>query len=160
MTSWITKMMSTHTEMTREMCDCQHPLLAPPLLCCCLVRCARNRNIIQPSTVCKQNSDSSHLFVGCSRKKASRGFEPRSLDSESRVLTVTPRGLLKTMSSRVYSRATNGHRQNDNHDAYLFAAFLKPFGLPFGGPGVSSPPPPHPPPAQLLEGVWPYNPHC
>ena len=26
------------------------------------------------------------------RKKASRGFEPRSLDSESRVLTVTPRG--------------------------------------------------------------------
>jgi hypothetical protein len=67
---------------------------------------------------------------------------------------------LKTMSSRVYSRATNGHRQNDNHDAYFFAAFLKPFGLPFGGPGVSSPPPPHPPPAQLLEGVWPYNPHC
>ena len=27
---------------------------------------------------------------GCA--KASRGFEPRSLDSESRVLTVTPRG--------------------------------------------------------------------
>ena len=26
--------------------------------------------------------------------KASRGFEPRSLDSESRVLTVTPRGQL------------------------------------------------------------------
>ena len=29
-------------------------------------------------------------------QKASRGFEPRSLDSESRVLTVTPRGHLKT----------------------------------------------------------------
>ena len=28
-------------------------------------------------------------------KKASRGFEPRSLDSESRVLTVTPRGRLE-----------------------------------------------------------------
>ena len=26
------------------------------------------------------------------KHKASRGFEPRSLDSESRVLTVTPRG--------------------------------------------------------------------
>ena len=31
-------------------------------------------------------------------KKASRGFEPRSLDSESRVLTVTPRGRLATVS--------------------------------------------------------------
>ena len=153
MTSWISKMISAHKEMTRKMCDCQHPLLAPPLLCCCLVRfllCARNRNIIQPSTVCKQNSDSSHLSVGRSRKKASRGFEPRSLDSESRVLTVTPRGLLKTMSSRVSSRASTGPRQNYNHDAYLFATFLKPFGLPFGGPGVSSPPPPHPPPAQFI----------
>ena len=30
-------------------------------------------------------------------KKASRGFEPRSLDSESRVLTVTPRGQVKTL---------------------------------------------------------------
>ena len=29
--------------------------------------------------------------------KASRGFEPRSLDSESRVLTVTPRGQLVSM---------------------------------------------------------------
>ena len=28
------------------------------------------------------------------KKKASRGFEPRLLDSESRVLTVTPRGHL------------------------------------------------------------------
>jgi hypothetical protein len=28
-------------------------------------------------------------------QKASRGFEPRSLDSESKVLTVTPRGQLK-----------------------------------------------------------------
>ena len=131
--------------MTREMCDCQHPLLAPPLLCCCLVRCARNRNIIQPSTVCKQNSDSSHLFVGCSRKKASRGFEPRSLDSESRVLTVTPRGLLKTMSSRVSSRASTGPRQNYNHDAYLFAAFFKTLWLaiwwPWGLLAPTAPPP-------------------
>ena len=32
-----------------------------------------------------------------SGRKASRGFEPRSLDSESRMLTVTPRGqMLKT----------------------------------------------------------------
>ena len=31
--------------------------------------------------------------------KVSRGFEPRSLDSESRVLTVTPRGLLHTSMS-------------------------------------------------------------
>ena len=31
--------------------------------------------------------------------KASRGFEPRSLDSESRVLTVTPRGQVKRFRS-------------------------------------------------------------
>ena len=30
--------------------------------------------------------------------KASRGFEPRSLDSESRVLTVTPRGQIFEVS--------------------------------------------------------------
>ena len=37
-----------------------------------------------------------HLSAARKRKcsKASRGFEPRSLDSESRVLTVTPRGRL------------------------------------------------------------------
>ena len=34
------------------------------------------------------------------RKKASRGFEPHSLDSESRVLTVTPRDLLDGRASR------------------------------------------------------------
>ncbi len=34
------------------------------------------------------------------RAKASRGFEPRSLDSESRVLTVTPRGRLHTHRAR------------------------------------------------------------
>ena len=32
------------------------------------------------------------------QKEASRGFEPRSLDSESRVLTVTPRGQLNATS--------------------------------------------------------------
>ena len=35
------------------------------------------------------------MALGCTQetgKEASRGFEPRSLDSESRVLTVTPRG--------------------------------------------------------------------
>ena len=31
-------------------------------------------------------------ILGRSWAEASRGFEPRSLDSESRVLTVTPRG--------------------------------------------------------------------
>ena len=31
--------------------------------------------------------------------KASRGFEPRSLDSESRVLTVTPRGQMRELIS-------------------------------------------------------------
>ena len=30
-------------------------------------------------------------------RKASRGFEPRSLDSESRVLTVTPRGQVPSL---------------------------------------------------------------
>ena len=44
--------------------------------------------------------------IKCSAKKASRGFEPRSLDSESRVLTVTPRGLLNTRSSHASSSAT------------------------------------------------------
>ena len=34
------------------------------------------------------------LAAICRRHNASRGFEPRSLDSESRVLTVTPRGQL------------------------------------------------------------------
>ena len=32
-------------------------------------------------------------------QKASRGFEPRSLDSESRVLTVTPRGQVSSLVS-------------------------------------------------------------
>ena len=32
-------------------------------------------------------------------KKTSRGFEPRSLDSESRALTVTPRGRLHVFTS-------------------------------------------------------------
>ena len=48
-------------------------------------------------------------FVFC-RKKASRGFEPRSLDSESRVLTVTPRGRLKTMSRRALYRGARAIR--------------------------------------------------
>ena len=52
-----------------------------------------------------------------SRVKASRGFEPRSLDSESRVLSVTPRGqviyfvcLLKTRC-RVEERGSEAHCQ-------------------------------------------------
>ena len=46
------------------------------------------------------------LLVTRSAKKASRGFEPRSLDSESSVLTVTPRGLLTTRSSHASSSTT------------------------------------------------------
>ena len=41
--------------------------------------------------------DDEHMQVSDPEKEAketSRGFEPRSLDSESRVLTVTPRGQL------------------------------------------------------------------
>ena len=37
-------------------------------------------------------------IAGAKCAKASRGFEPRSLDSESRVLTVTPRGQLFMLS--------------------------------------------------------------
>ena len=36
-------------------------------------------------------------------KEASRGFEPRSLDSESRVLTVTPRGHVVEFESQKMS---------------------------------------------------------
>ena len=47
-------------------------------------------------------------MLGCTRplhKEASRGFEPRSLDSESRVLTVTPRGrvIAGTLQSHIPS---------------------------------------------------------
>ena len=38
-----------------------------------------------------------HLITPQSQQ-ASRGFEPRLLDSESRVLTVTPRGQMKAFS--------------------------------------------------------------
>ena len=38
----------------------------------------------------------------CMSNKSSRGFEPRSLDSESRVLTVTPRGLWCLGLQKVY----------------------------------------------------------
>ena len=45
----------------------------------------------------QQNTDSaSHTSWSSTQAKASRGFEPRSLDSESRVLTVTPWGQLAT----------------------------------------------------------------
>ena len=37
---------------------------------------------------------------GGEAKKASRGLEPRSLDSESRVLTVTPRGQLTVVPAQ------------------------------------------------------------
>ena len=42
-----------------------------------------------------------------SKQEASRGFEPRSLDSESRVLTVTPRGRMNTVrhkSQQVFNK--------------------------------------------------------
>ena len=41
-----------------------------------------------------------------SQTKASRGFEPRSLDSESRVLTVTPRGHLNLFQADTQSLFT------------------------------------------------------
>ena len=44
-------------------------------------------------------------------RETSRGFEPRSLDSESRVLTVTPRGRL--------------HRQNLGRIAFLSRDFSR-----------------------------------
>ena len=44
----------------------------------------------QPNTAKKRDELSAEVGV-----KASRGFEPRSLDSESRVLTVTPRGQMR-----------------------------------------------------------------
>ena len=37
------------------------------------------------------------LAAICRRHTASRGFEPRSLDSDTRVLTVTPRGQLREL---------------------------------------------------------------
>ena len=40
--------------------------------------------------------------------KASRGFEPRSLDSESRVLTVTPRGRLEPFKRALYNVLLRG----------------------------------------------------
>ena len=45
--------------------------------------------------------------------KASRGFEPRLLDSESRVLTVTPRGLLVVYSVQIEFSIIHHH-----HDVY------------------------------------------
>ena len=42
--------------------------------------------------ICNIASRCGTCRAGKTQKEASRGFEPRSLDSESRVLTVTPRG--------------------------------------------------------------------
>ena len=58
---------------------------------------------IEHQTAAAQRRQTKHLCAASNseggenrtlQKKASRGFEPRSLDSESRVLTVTPRGLV------------------------------------------------------------------
>ena len=52
-------------------------------------------------------------------KEASRGFEPRSLDSESRVLTVTPRGQLLVVPDISFGASLSNckdevhHRLND-----------------------------------------------
>ena len=52
-------------------------------------------------------------------KKASRGFEPRSLDSESRVLTVTPRGQVQAMKESIClawsQRAWSRRQPPDRH---------------------------------------------
>ena len=63
---------------------------------------AAPKNDIEHQTAAAQRKQTKHLCVASNsggenrtlQKKASRGFEPRSLDSESRVLTVTPRGLV------------------------------------------------------------------
>ena len=47
-----------------------------------------------------------HIAFGKVGAKASRGFEPRLLDSESRVLTVTPRGLCDALAQRDIGLAT------------------------------------------------------
>ena len=56
----------------------------------CLVKNCRHAPHVIPARPAKKVSTSESMA------KASRGFEPRSLDSESRVLTVTPRGQLCT----------------------------------------------------------------
>ena len=52
---------------------------------------ARSRQFSSP---CAQRGAVHPILGPPAKKEASRGFEPRSLDSESRVLTVTPRGRL------------------------------------------------------------------
>jgi hypothetical protein len=51
--------------------------------------------------MCKTGYACEAMQKSCCAHKASRGFEPRSLDSESRVLTVTPRGqvVINTVAS-------------------------------------------------------------
>ena len=56
----------------------------------------RDSHILQPNISSK----------GETQKKTSRGFEPRSLDSESRVLTVTPRGPVVIRRMRPIDHAT------------------------------------------------------
>ena len=46
------------------------------------------------------------VYLGQIHNKVSRGFEPRSLDSESRVLTVTPRGPVVIRRMRPIDHAT------------------------------------------------------
>ena len=53
---------------------------------------------LQPPAVAVCSKDSNVMKRLNIASKASRGFEPRSLDSESRVLTVTPRDQLDTSS--------------------------------------------------------------
>ena len=49
--------------------------------------------------------------------KASRGFEPRSLDSESRVLTVTPRGQVIEIDLLGHMRSSQVTYRNEPWEA-------------------------------------------
>ena len=69
----------------------------------------------QPNTAKKRDELSAEVGV-----KASRGFEPRSLDSESRVLTVTPRG--QVHMSVAVGEVSQGLECSSMHEHALLAA--------------------------------------
>ena len=87
-------------------------------LCSCVRVCAFALVRLCPVCVCDWHVTcvEDHTAFGEMGAKASRGFEPRSLDSESRLLTVTPRGLCRSQRQRNITVAKiNKRRRRDSN---------------------------------------------
>ena len=96
-TGWFSGITSaSHAEGPGFNPQCVHTLVAPHARTGCVIH---GHAPTASKPLCKFSAPAAFRRSACKRgvarltvAEASRGFEPRSLDSESRVLTVTPRG--------------------------------------------------------------------